>query len=129
MPLYHSQIRDIDLILDEKLIKAVFDGTGFGSDVKIVTEIVNKPTLPVIVNSAEISSQTIDLNAFINGLSQFARAQKSTDPTAKQAILISPTDFEVKKGSFKANEIQYNNVKAQNFSGNFISLKTPFFNL
>ncbi len=127
MPLYHSQIRDIDLILDEKLIKAVFDGTGFGSDVKIVTEIVNKPTLPVIVNSAEISSQTIDLNAFINGLSQFARAQKSTDPTAKQAILISPTDFEVKKGSFKANEIQYNNVKAQNFSGNFRHTKEGVF--
>lgn len=127
MPLYQAQIKDIKLIMDEKLIRAVFDGKGFGSDIKVVTEIVNKPVLPVVINSAEISSEIIDLNAFINGLSQFAKAQKTTDPTAKQAIVLLPTDFEVKRGSFRANEIHYNNIKAQNFSGNFKHTKEGIF--
>lgn len=127
IPLYQAQIKDVNLTMDEKLIKAVFDGKGLGSDIKVVTEIVNKPALPVIINSADISSKTINLNAFIDGLSQFAKAQKSTDPTAKQATVLSPTDFEVKKGSFSADEIHYNNIKAQNFSGRFKHTKEGVF--
>lgn len=127
VPLYESKIRDVDLTLDENLIKAVFEGTGMGSDIKIVSEIVNSPALPVVINKAEISSKVIDLNAFINGLSNFAKAQKSTDPTAKQAYVLSPTDFEVKNGKFAADEIHYNNIKAQNFKGTFKHTKDGIF--
>lgn len=90
-----------------------------GSDIKLVAEIVNKATLPVIINKAEISSKTINLNNFIEGLSGFARAQKSADPTQKQAVLLSATDFEIKDGKITADEILYNTLRAQNFSGTF----------
>ncbi len=127
VPLYQSQIKNIDLVMDESLIKAVFNGVGMDSDIKVVAEIVNKPTLPVIINSADVSSKTINLNAFIDGLSQFARAQKSTDPTAKQTVVLSSGDFEIKKGTFKADEIHFNNIKAQNFTGNFKHTKEGVF--
>ena len=83
-----------------------------GSDVKLAAEIINKATLPVVINKAEITSKTINLNDFISGLSRFSKANKSTDPTAKQEMLLSPVDFEIKSGKFSAKEIYYNNVKA-----------------
>ena len=127
VPLYESRIRDVNLALDEDIIKAVFDGEGLGSDIKINTEIVNSPTLPVVINKAEISSKVVDLNTFINGLSNFAKAQKSTDPTAKQMYVLSPADFEVKDGKFEADEIHFNNIKAQNFKGAFKHTKEGVF--
>ncbi len=119
VPLFESQIKNIDLNFDEKLVHAVFDAAGMGSDLKISTEVVNKTGLPVIVNNAELTSKTLNLNDFVVGLSRFTKASKSTDPTAKQDLILSPADFEIKKGKFNADEIVYNNIKAQNFSGNF----------
>ncbi len=127
VPLYDSQIKGIDLTFDNRLIHAVFEGTGMGSDVKLAAEIINKATLPVVINKAEITSKTINLNDFISGLSRFSKANKSTDPTAKQEMLLSPVDFEIKSGKFSAKEIYYNNVKAQNFQGNFKHTKDGVF--
>ncbi len=119
IPLYDTQVKDVDLILDEKLIKAAFEGTGMKSDVKVLAEIVNKPALPVVVNKAEITSKIVDLNRFLEGLTDFSKVQKTTDPAQKQAMVLSPLDIEIKDGIFSADEIHYNNLKAQNFKGRF----------
>lgn len=119
VPLYESQIKDIDLTFDENIVTAVFDAVGMGSDLKVAAEIVNKTNLPLIINNAQLSSKTLNLNNFITGLSKFSKANKSTDPTAKQEILLTPLDFEIKNGRFSADEIVYNNIKAYNFKGNF----------
>ena len=73
VPLYDSQIKGIDLTFDNRFIHAVFEGTGMGSDVKLAAEIINKATLPVVINKAEITSKTINLNDFISGLSRFSK--------------------------------------------------------
>ncbi len=127
VPLYESNIKDIDLVFDERLVNAVFDAKGLGSDIKVAAKIVNKPTLPLIINDAEIISQTLNLNDFITGLSRFSKTYKSTDPTAKQELILSPLDFEIKNGRFSAKEIIYNNIKAQNFKGNFKHSKDGIF--
>ncbi len=75
VPLYDSQIKGIDLTFDNRFIHAVFEGTGMGSDVKLAAEIINKATLPVVINKAEITSKTINLNDFISGLSRFSKVQ------------------------------------------------------
>lgn len=127
IPLYETQIRDVDLTLNDDLIHAVFEGTGMKSDVKITAEIINKPTLPVIINNAEISSRVIDLNSFTKGLSKYAKSQKSPDPAAKQAFVLSPSDLEIKNGKLLADEIYFNNIKAKNFSGTFKHTKEGVF--
>ncbi len=127
VPLYESKIRDIDLTFDENLIHGVFDAVGMGSDVKIVTEIVNKTTLPVIINNAEITSKTLDLGNFAKNLSGFYRANKSTDPTVKQEIILSPFDFEIENGKFSVQDIFYNNIKAHNLNGKFKHTKEGIF--
>lgn len=119
VPLFESQIKNVDLNFDENLVHAVFDAAGMGSDLNVAAEIVNKTGLPVIVNNAELTSKTLNLNNFVTGLSRFSKANKSTDPTAKQELIFSPLDFEIKKGKFNADEIVYNNIRAKNFSGVF----------
>ncbi len=118
IPLYETQIRDVDLTLDEKFINAVFEGQGLGSDVKFKAQIVNSSSLPVVVNKAEITSKTLNLNKFINSLTNISKSQKTTDPLNKQQLFL-PTDFEIKNGKFNIDEVYYNNVKASNLSGTF----------
>jgi len=127
VPLYDSKLENIDLNFDDSLVHAVLEGQGMGSDIKFEAEIVNKPTLPLVINNAEITSKTIDLNNFITGLSKFSKANKSTDPTAKQDMVLSPSDFEIKNGKFSAKEIHYNNLKAENFTGTFKHTKDRVF--
>jgi len=127
IPVFESKIRDVDLTLNDDVINAVFEGEGMGSDVKLTASIVNKPDLPVIINEAEIVSKTINLNKFTDGLSNFSKIQKSTDPAAKQAAVLSPRDLVVKKGKFLADEIYFNNIKAYNFSGDYSHTKDSVF--
>ena len=119
VPLYETQVRDVDLTLDDKFINAVLEGEGMGSDVKFKAQIINSAALPVVVNKAEITSKKLNLNKFINSLSNISKAQKTTDPANKQTQLLSPADFEIKNGKFTVDEIYYNNIKASNLSGSF----------
>lgn len=134
IPLYSTQINDLDCNISKNTINAFIRGKSFDSDVEIISNIRNRQQLPVIVDNLEINSKKISLSRFIEGISHLPKG--SSDIVPGQPIVLRPQDLIITKGHAKVDSLELYNIKASNFymdfsnpTGDMLNINNMEFNI
>lgn len=122
LPVYESVIDNIKINLKNKTGRAEFDFSAFKTKGDIAVDFENKITLPVIINNIAIHSSSVSIDNLLKAFAAFADSasvDKDDVLTSSGQISFKPSDIQIKKGSIVIDEIDFNNVTANNLKMNF----------
>lgn len=117
IPLYNTQIRDMDLNIDKNTIWGKLNAISYDSDMQIDMRLKNSLVAPYVVQNIDILSKKISLTRIFEGFSQIPRV--SGDIVPGQPIFFKPSDVIIKNGSMNADEVVLYDINAKNFTTKF----------
>ena len=117
IPLYDTQINNINFNISKKYIDGVILAKNSKSDVKINLRALNNFEAPYILEKISVSSNYFNIMEVLNSLT--TPTQQKTDITQKSEISIKPEDIIIKEGDFDFQNVIYDKINAKNLKGKF----------
>ncbi len=118
IPIVDTLIKDINITSTRDDIDVSAKGILFDSDIEINANIANKVTYPIVINSAEVSSDIFNLDKILSSTT------KMSIDNYQNNNLSLPQDFDtnniiLKSGKIAARSIIYRDLPAQNATAEF----------
>lgn len=137
IPLLDSTIRDIDIDFKKDFINLTSKAVVLTNDITLVAKIVNKPTLPIIVEDAKLQMDELNLNVVSKALDDFDVDNTRNNHIQSSATLpISPDMIRIKNAEINADKILIKKANATNFNSkitlgqdNVLNIENYNFNL
>jgi hypothetical protein len=117
IPLLDSTIQDVNVDFKPDYINLNTTGFVMTSDYVFNAKILNKPEKPIVVESAEVKTEELNLNALTNTLSEYeADATRSAKLKSGYASELLPSNtIIIKDFNILADKILIKNAKATDF--------------
>lgn len=122
MPLYDTILKNAELIFKDKNIDVRASGLTFNSDFTLKAVMKNTFAPPFIIENLDLDSQKLNLDTFIDSLTQIPTPDTSKKMTgaAKSSMPINISDFQIKKGEMRVKDIIIRELPANNFTADFV---------
>lgn len=120
IPIVDTLIKDVNIKSSRDSMSILAKGTLFDSDIEINADIANKMSYPIIINDAEIISETFNFDKILSTANKMAIENYQSS----QSNVSLPKDFDtnnliIKKGRISAQNIIYKGLPAKNATADF----------